>query len=69
MLKKTVTIAGRHNTSISIEDEFWKILQNIAQKDNVTINDIVTKIDAEKKTNNLSSAIRIYILNYIISNR
>lgn len=65
MRKRSVIIAGRHNTSISLEDEFMAELENIAAKEHKTINDIVTEIDETRTNPNLSSAIRIYILNYI----
>lgn len=65
MHKRSVIIAGRHNTSISLEDEFMAELENIAAKEHKTINDIVTEIDETRTNPNLSSAIRVYILNYI----
>lgn len=65
MHKRSVIIAGRHNTSISLEDEFMAELENIAAKEHKTINDIVTEIDETRTNSNLSSAIRVYILNYI----
>jgi len=64
MIKISVLIAGRHATSISLEPEFYVELLQIAQTENISINQLITKIDTERKTDNLSSAIRIYILNY-----
>ena len=65
MKKKSVVIAGRHSTSISLEDEFLKELADIAQKKGVSINQLVTEIDSKREHENLSSAIRIYILKYL----
>ncbi len=65
MHKRSVIIAGRHNTSISLEDEFMAELEDIAAKEHKTINDIVTEIDETRTNPNLSSAIRVYILKYI----
>ena len=65
MAKKSVVIADRHATSISLEDEFWQELLIIAKKENLSINKLVTQIDNEKTQENLSSAIRIYILKYL----
>lgn len=65
MKKRSVIIAGRHNTSISLEDEFLQELENIAKQQHKTINQLITEIDSERDLSNLSSAIRIYILNYI----
>ena len=65
MKKISVVIAGRHQTSISLEDEFWIEFQKIAKEKNISINQLATIIDANRLQNNLSSAIRIYILNYL----
>lgn len=62
MRKLSVVIAGRHSTSICLEDEFLDELKKIAAKENLSLNQLVTKIDAERRTGNLSSAIRVYIL-------
>ena len=69
MLKKSVVIANRHSTSVSLEREFWDELVAIAKAENVSVNALITKIDAERTKENLSSAIRVYILNYLKSNR
>ena len=65
MRKRSVVIAGRHNTSITLEDEFMLELEDIAAHEHKTINDIITEIDKTRTIPNLSSAVRIYILNYI----
>ncbi len=65
MKKISVIIAGRHQTSISLEDEFWQELQAIAKEKFQTINQLVTEIDSKREHENLSSAIRIYILKYL----
>ena len=64
MKKISVLIAGKHSTSISLEEDFYNELLEIARKKNISINNLITKIDKERKTNNLSSAIRLYILSY-----
>ncbi len=69
MLKKSVVIANRHQTSISLEEEFYVELQQIAKEQQLSINELITRIDSERQKNNLSSAIRIYILNYLKQNR
>lgn len=62
MHKQSIIIANRHSTSISLEDEFFAELKKIAEQEGLSINQLVTKIDSERENNNLSSAIRIYIL-------
>lgn len=64
MRKKSVLIAGRHATSICLEDEFFEALQLIATEQKLSLNQLVTNIDKERSTSNLSSAIRLYILKY-----
>ena len=65
MMKKiSVLIAGKHSTSISLEEDFYNELLEIARKKNISLNSLITLIDKEKKINNLSSAIRLYILSY-----
>ncbi len=66
MLKKSVIIAGRHYTSISLEKEFFDELINICSRRNISLNQLVTEIDTGRsEKNNLSSAVRIYVLNHL----
>lgn len=67
MKKISVIIAGRHQTSISLEEEFWIEFQRIAKEKDLSINQLVTEIDSSRQQDNLSSAIRIYILNNLKS--
>ena len=67
MIKRSVIIANRHQTSISLEDEFYAELQEICKKKNKSINEVITEIDSTRTNPNLSSAIRIYILNELKS--
>ncbi len=64
MQKISVLIAGKHSTSISLEEEFYSELLTIASEKKISRNDLITLIDRNRNTANLSSAIRIYILNY-----
>lgn len=62
MRKQSVIIANRHSTSISLEDEFFGELKELARQKDMSINQLVTEIDAVREQENLSSAIRVYIL-------
>ena len=64
MKKFSVLIAGRHATSISLENEFYADLNLIAEQKNMSRNQLITLIDQERTVENLSSAIRLYILQY-----
>ena len=65
MKKKSVVIANRHSTSISLEQEFLNELENIAQQKGISINQLVTEIDSKREQDNLSSSRRIYILQHL----
>lgn len=65
MKKISVVIAGRHSTSICLEEEFLHELKRIALVQNKSMNELVTEIDRNKKTDNLSSAIRLYVLDQV----
>lgn len=67
MKKYSVTIAGRHNTSFSLEEEFYSELKRIAKLKNISVNELITEIDSTRQLDNLSSSIRIYILQFIKS--
>jgi predicted DNA-binding ribbon-helix-helix protein len=62
-VKRSVIIAG-HKTSISLEDAFWYALKEIAAARNSTLSDIVASVGPDRPGGNLSSAIRVYILDY-----
>lgn len=58
--KHSVTIAG-HATSLSLEEEFWRDLRTIARRRNLSVNALVSSIDAGR-AGNLSSALRVFVL-------
>jgi len=64
MIKISVLIAGRHATSISLEEDFYQEFSNIAKEKNLSRNELVTIIDRERTIDNLSSAIRLFVLQY-----
>jgi predicted DNA-binding ribbon-helix-helix protein len=59
--KRSIVIAG-HRTSVSLEDEFWKSLKEIAAERDTTLAQLVAKIDDNREHANLSSAIRLFVL-------
>ena len=63
MKKHSLLIMG-HATSISLEDEFWETLKEISLEESKSIQQLIEHIDLDR-TSNLSSAIRIYILNHL----
>ena len=61
IIKRSLKIAGR-NTSISIENDFWSSLREIAEQRHETLSQLVSSIDAQRTHSNLSSAIRLFVL-------
>jgi predicted DNA-binding ribbon-helix-helix protein len=62
MRKRSITIHG-HQTSISLEDEFWQELAAIARARKLSLNALVTEVDKARGGTNLSSTLRVYVLN------
>lgn len=58
--KRSLMIAG-HPTSVTLEEPFWDALKELAAAEHIAINALVERIDAAR-TGNLSSAIRVYVL-------
>ena len=63
VIKRSIVVAG-HKTSVSLEDAFWKSLKEIADDRDVTLSDLVSTIDPDRQDGNLSSAIRLFVLDF-----
>jgi predicted DNA-binding ribbon-helix-helix protein len=63
VIKRSIVIAG-HKTSVSLEDAFWKGLKDIATGQRMTLSDMVAAIDGQRPHGNLSSAIRLFVLDH-----
>jgi predicted DNA-binding ribbon-helix-helix protein len=61
---KRSVIVGRHKTSVSLEDAFWKSLHDIAVIKNTPLSDLLSAIDTGREQGSLSSAIRVFVLNH-----
>ena len=61
IIKRSVVIAG-HKTSVSLEDAFWRALREIARAQHATLSNTIAEIDRARKEGNLSSAIRLFVL-------
>ncbi|MGY2053197.1 ribbon-helix-helix domain-containing protein [Methylobacterium sp. JK268] len=59
--KRSVMIAG-HRTSVSLEDPFWEVLQRLAAARGGSVQALIGQIDAGRDGQNLSSAIRVFVL-------
>jgi predicted DNA-binding ribbon-helix-helix protein len=63
VVKRSIVIAG-HKTSVSLEDAFWKGLKEIAGARDLNLSEMVAAIDAGRAQGNLSSAIRLFVLDH-----
>jgi predicted DNA-binding ribbon-helix-helix protein len=63
VVKRSIVLRG-HKTSVSLEDEFWKGLKEIAGKRLMTLSVLVDGIDAHRQQGNLSSALRLFVLDF-----
>lgn len=63
VIKRSIVLDG-HKTSVSLENEFWDALREIALRENTTISALVGKIDHDRNSCNLSSAIRVFVFSY-----
>jgi predicted DNA-binding ribbon-helix-helix protein len=62
VIKRSIVLDG-HKTSVSLENEFWDGLREIAGRENTTLAMLVGQIDHERDSCNLSSAIRVFVFN------
>ena len=63
IVKRSVVLAG-HKTSVSLEDAFWLGLKDVATSRRMTLSDLISRIDIDREQGNLSSALRLFVLNH-----
>jgi predicted DNA-binding ribbon-helix-helix protein len=63
IVKRSIVIAG-HKTSVSVEDAFWTALKDVAASRGATVAELVATIDSSRQHGNLSSAIRLFVLDH-----
>ena len=61
VLKRSVVVAG-HKTSVSLEDDFWRGLKEIAAARRTTLSELVSGVDRARQYGNLSSNLRLFVL-------
>lgn len=67
LLKKRSVMIARHATSITLEAPFWEALKRTAAQRGQSLNALIAEIDAARGENNLSSALRLYVLQQLTS--
>jgi predicted DNA-binding ribbon-helix-helix protein len=63
IFKRSIMVAG-HKTSVSLEDAFWNALKEIARERHMRLSELVAEIDAQRQLGNLSSALRLFVLDF-----
>src|SRR5262249_40271906 len=66
VVKRSIVVAG-YKTSVTREDAFWNGLKEIASGRNIPLSDLVTAVDSQRRQGNLSSAIRLFVLDFYVA--
>jgi len=66
VVKRSIVVAG-HKTSVSLEEAFWNGMKEISGERNMTLSELVGEIDGKRQQGNLSSAIRLFVLDHFKS--
>ena len=65
-MKSTITkrsvVIGGHKTSVSLEEPFWSAVREIAGAQEMSVSSLLRQIDLARRNTNLSSAIRVFVL-------
>ncbi len=63
VVKRSIVVAG-HKTSVSLEEAFWTAMKEISSARDLTLSELVGEIDSRRQQGNLSSAIRLFVLDH-----
>jgi predicted DNA-binding ribbon-helix-helix protein len=63
IVKRSIVVGG-HKTSVSLEDPFWESMKEIAGLKDLTVSEVISQINADREHSNLSSAIRLFVLDH-----
>ena len=61
--KRSVVVSG-HKTSVSLEEPFWQALREIARERGITTAALINSIASKRVEGNLSSAVRVFVLEH-----
>lgn len=62
VVAKRSVVIEKHKTSVSLEDQFWSALKEIASLQQLTLSELISDIDQKRQQGNLSSALRLFVL-------
>ena len=63
IVKRSIVIGG-HKTSVSLEEAFWNGMKEISGARGKTLSELASEIDGSRQQGNLSSAIRLFVLDH-----
>jgi predicted DNA-binding ribbon-helix-helix protein len=63
-VRKRSILIGGHKTSVSLEDAFWNALKDLARQNRGAVSGMAAQIDKTRERHNLSSAIRVFVLDH-----
>ena len=63
VVKRSIVVGG-HKTSVSLEEAFWNSMKEIPGQRDMTLAELASEIDSNRQQGNLSSAIRLFVLDY-----
>lgn len=63
VVKRSIVVAG-HKTSVSLEEAFWNGMKEISGSRGMTLSELVGEIDNNRQQGNLSSSIRLFVLDH-----
>jgi predicted DNA-binding ribbon-helix-helix protein len=66
VVKRSIVVDG-HKTSVSLEEAFWSGMKEICHARGSTLSHLVGEIDSNRQQGNLSSAIRLFVLDHFRS--
>jgi predicted DNA-binding ribbon-helix-helix protein len=66
VVKRSIVVGG-HKTSVSLEEAFWNSMKEISGIRSMTLSELVGEIDTARQQGNLSSAIRLFVLDHFKS--
>jgi len=62
LVKRSLTVGG-HRTSVALEGEFWRTLEDIAERRGISMPRLIADIDGSRSHHDpLASALRVYAL-------
>lgn len=61
LIKRSISLSG-HRTSLSLEREFWDVLDAIADEREQSLASLIGEIDAGRGIDPLASSVRVWVL-------